>query len=383
MVSIEKIGNPLPSISFTARPTRRGFRHQALGLLASLALVSLAACSGGVSEATAPEDAATGDGATAPELRLGYFANVTHAAAIVGVDNDLITEELGDTKLSTQIFNAGPAAIEAVFGGAIDATYIGPNPAINAFGQSDGEAVRIVAGATSGGAQLVVREGIDSVDDLKGTTLATPQLGNTQDVALRAWLTENGLENSVDGGGDVTISPTANADTLTLFQAGDLDGAWVPEPWASRLVLEAGATVLVDEKDLWPQGKFVTTHLLVRTEFLEEYPGTVAALLRGHVEAVEWINANPDEAKKGVNDGIVALSSQALASEVLDRAWESLEITNDPVASSLEKSASDAFTAGTAEEEVDLNGIYDLTLLNAILSDRGLDEVSAGGLGND
>ncbi len=236
-----------------------------------------------------------GEAATAPELRLGYFANVTHAPAIVGVDEGFFADELGDTKLTTQIFNAGPAAVEALFAGALDATYIGPNPAINAFVQSDGEAVRIIAGATSGGAQLVVREGIDGPEDLEGKNIATPQLGNTQDVALRAWLTDKGLENDVAGGGDVTITPTANADTLQLFQAGELDGAWVPEPWASRLVLEAGAEVLVDEKDLWPEGEFVTTHLIVRTEFLEQYPGTVEALLRGHVESVEWIKANEDE----------------------------------------------------------------------------------------
>jgi len=347
--------------------------------MAAVGVLALGACG---SDASARDTAAESSGA-APELRLGYFANVTHAAAIIGVDNGFIPDALGDTKLTTQIFNAGPAAVEAIFGGAIDAAYIGPNPAINAFGQSDGEAIRIIAGATSGGAQLVVREGIDSPEDLAGTTLATPQLGNTQDVALRAWLTEQGLENSIEGGGDVTITPTANADTLQLFQAGELDGAWLPEPWSSRLVLEAGATVLVDEKELWPDGQFVTTHLIVRTEFLQEYPETVAALLAGHIESVDWIAANTEEAKTGVNTGIEALASSPLTPEVLDRAWGELEITVDPIAASLEKSAADAFVAGTAEEEVPLDGIYDLGPLNAILEERGLTAVSAGGLGDE
>lgn len=360
-------------------------RRTVLVATAAVTALALAACGsdeGGATTAAGSGGAAAEGGATAPELRLGYFANVTHAPAIVGVDEGYIADELGDTTLSTQIFNAGPAAVEALFGGALDATYIGPNPAINAFGQSDGEAVRIIAGSTSGGAQLVVRDGIDGPEDLKGATLATPQLGNTQDVALRAWLTENGLENSVDGGGDVTITPTANSDTLQLFQDGQLDGAWLPEPWSSRLVLEAGAEVLVDERDLWPDGQFVTTHLIVRTEFLEQYPGTVEALLRGHVESVEWIKANEDEAKTTVNTGIEELASSPLSPEVLDRAWTELEFTEDPIASSLATSAKNAFAAGTAEDDVDLKGIYHLGPLNAVLEERGLATVEDGGLGD-
>ena len=157
----------------------------------------------------------------AEELRLGFFANVDHATPLVGLTEGFYTTSLGDTKLTTQVFNAGPAAIEALLGGSLDASYIGPNPAINAFAKSNGEAIRIVAGTTSGGAALVVKPEINGADDLRGTTLATPQLGNTQDVALRAWLKEEGLEILFDGGGDVTISPTENATTLQLFQDGD------------------------------------------------------------------------------------------------------------------------------------------------------------------
>ena len=362
-----------------ARPSllRRSF-----ALASALAIAAtVSACGGDDPEEAAGTD--SGGGATAPTLRLGYFANVTHAAALIGLDQGYFEDELGDTALETQVFNAGPAAVEAIFAGALDATYIGPNPAINAYAESNGEAIRIISGATSGGAQLVVREGIDSVEDLEGTTLATPQLGNTQDVALRAFLSDNGLENSVDGSGDVTITPTPNADTLSLFQAGEFDGAWLPEPWASRLVLEAGAHVLIDEKELWPDGEFVTTHLIVRTEFLEDYPGTVAALLRGHTSAVAFANESTDEAKTIVNAGIERDTGEALATEVLDRAWENLTITDDPIASSLQQSADDALAAGTSEEEVDLNGIYDLRLLNEILVELGEDPVSAGDLGEE
>src|SRR3569833_1576741 len=212
--------------------SRTPFRRALTVLAVVPAVAALAAC-GGTSSA-----ASSGSGGAAGELRLGYFANVAHAPALIGVQERLFADELGDTKLTTQVFNAGPDEVEALFAGALDAAYIGPSPTINAYGQSDGAAIRIIAGAASGGAQLVVRDGIDSPDNLKGKTLASPQLCNTQDVALRTWLTKQGLKNSVDGGGDVTIAPTANADVPNLFDSGELDAAWVPEPTASLLVLE-------------------------------------------------------------------------------------------------------------------------------------------------
>jgi NitT/TauT family transport system substrate-binding protein len=341
-------------------------------MLIAVPTLALAAACGGSS--------ASNEG-PATTLRLGYFANVTHAAALVGVDKGFLKKDLGRTELTTQIFDAGPAEVEALFGGALDAAYVGPNPAINAYGQSDGEAVRVIAGATSGGAQLIVRPGINTPQDLKGKTLATPQLGNTQDVALRAWLSKQGLKNSVQGGGDVTISPTKNSDTLQLFKSGKLDGAWVPEPWASRLVVEGGGKVLVDERSLWPQGKFATTLLVVRTEFLQQHPQTVEALLRGHVEAVQWANQNPDQAKTLVNDSIGTLTGTKLKTEVIDRAWQDETVTNDPIAPSLQKSADDALAAGVSKDKVDLNGIFDLTVLNRILTQQGQPTVSSGGLG--
>ncbi|HEY2764439.1 MAG TPA: ABC transporter substrate-binding protein [Pseudonocardiaceae bacterium] len=352
--------------------------RRVLGVLAAVLILSAGtACAGGQNSAQP-----VGSG-IAPTLRLGYFANVTHAGAIVGVDKGFLRTALGTTTLQTQIFNAGPAEVEALFGGGLDAAFVGPNPAINAYGQSDGDAIRIIAGATSGGAQLVVRKGINSPQDLKGKTLATPQLGNTQDVALRSWLTKQGLKNSVQGGGDVTITPTANADQLQLFKDGKLDGAWAPEPWASRLVQEAGAKVLVDEKDLWPKGQFVTTTLIVRTEFLQQYPKTVEALLRGDVDAVQWINANSGQAKTVVNDGLKTLTGKPLRADVIDRAWQNETVTLDPIASSLQRNADAALAAGVTAKKVDLHGIYDLSILNRILTARGLPTVSSGGLGKE
>jgi NitT/TauT family transport system substrate-binding protein len=342
------------------------------------ALVVLAACGGDATEASGAGDAAPAGGgasdATAEVVRLGFFPNVTHAPALVGVAEGTFAERLGDTELETSPFNAGPEAVEALFADALDITYIGPNPAINAFAQSDGEAVRIVSGSTSGGAFFIVKPEITSAEDLKGQTVASPQLGGTQDVALRTWLQDEGLSTDTSGGGDVSIVPQANADTLNAFRNGDIAGAWVPEPWATRLVQEGGGKVLVDEADLWPDGRYVTTHIIVRTEFLEQYPGTVKAILQGHLDALAAIEADPATARTDTNDQIESLTQKRLPEEVITASWANLEFTPDPIASSLATSAEDAEAVGLLEP-VDLDGIYDLDLLNGLLGDDGTEEV--------
>ena len=329
-----------------------------LALLALLAALA-AACGG---------DETAGEATT---LRLGCFPNVTHAPALVGIQEGFFAEALGsDVELELSYFNAGPDAVESLFGEALDATFIGPNPAINAYAQSDGEAIRIIAGSTSGGAFLVVRPGIESVEDLAGTTLATPQLGNTQDVALRAWLIEQGLSADTAGGGDVSIVPQSNADTLRAFQAGDIDGAWVPEPWATRLIQEGGGTILIDERDLWPDGLYVTTHLIVRTEFLEQNPTLIKQLLEGYLEALRFVNENPAGAQTVTNDAIEAIVGARLPDQVIAGAWENLTFTWDPIASSLQESADDAVEVDLLDP-VDLSGIYALEILNGLLANLG------------
>lgn len=311
-------------------------------------------------------------------LRLGYFLNVTHAPAIIGVDTGIFADALGSTAtLEASTFNSGTEVIEALLSGAIDASFIGPNPAINGYAKSDGAALRIVAGSTSGGASLVVRQGIETAADLEGATLATPSLGNTQDVALRAWLLEQGFETTTSGGGDVSITPQENADTLAAFQSGALDGAWVPEPWATRLVLEGGGTVLVDEADLWPDGDFVTTHLIVSSEFLDDHPDAIKALIVGLGEAIDQANAGAAAAQATVNDGIEAITTKRLAEDTIAGAWSNLRFTLDPIASSLQGSADDAIAVGVLEP-VDLTapGIYDLRLLNEVLAERGDEPVT-------
>jgi NitT/TauT family transport system substrate-binding protein len=332
---------------------------RSLGLVAAAALV-LAACG----------NDASSDGGTR-HLRLGYFPNVTHAPAIVGDRQGLFATALGeDVALQISYFNAGPDVIESMFAGALDVSFIGPNPAINGYAQSGGEAIRIVAGSTSGGAFLVVRPGIAGPQDLAGAALATPQLGNTQDVALRAWLMEQGLSADTAGGGDVSVLPQSNADTLRAFQAGDIDGAWVPEPWATRLIQEGDGVVLVDERDLWPGGLYVTTHLIVRTEFLEQSPDLVERLLRGHLEAIRFVNANPTEAQAITNAGINAITGAPLPDQVISGAWPNLTFTWDPIAASLQESADDAVASGLLDA-VDLTGIYALDILNRLLVEMG------------
>jgi sulfonate transport system substrate-binding protein len=349
----------------------RPVRALTLAATALLAATVLAAC--GDKESDAP--AAGGNAAAeAPTIRLGYFPNITHAPALIGVNKNFFQEALGSTKLEPKTFNAGPAATEALFSDAIDATYIGPNPAINGWAKSKGEGLKIIAGSTSAGAGLVVKPTIGTVADLKGKKIATPQLGNTQDVALRAWLKTNGLNADQQGGGDVSILPQENATALQAFVQGSIDGAWVPEPWFSRLQLDAGGKVLVNEKDLWPNGQFVTTHLIVSKKFLEKYPGTVKKLLQGHLKALDYIKNNSAEAQTAANAQIEALSGKPLKDEVLKSSFANLTFGADPVASSLFTSAQHAQDVGLLKP-VDLKGIYQLGPLNELLKAAGQPEV--------
>lgn len=345
-------------------------------LALAAAVLALAAC--GTGSAPADGGVAAGTPQSAPPkqvtLRLGYFPNMTHAQPIVGLARGTFAEELGaNVKLETKTFNAGPTVIEALFAGAIDASYIGPNPTVTGYVQSQGKEVRVIAGATSAGAALVVRDGagIAKPADLANKKIATPQLGNTQDVALRAWLQQNGLKDR-DHGGNVQVVPTANADALSLIQRGQLDGAWVPEPWATRIVQEANGKVLVDERDLWPNGDFVTTNLIVRTKFLQENPEVVERLLRAHVKTTLWITDNPDESKRLLNAGIKQITGAALPGAVINAAWRNQKVAYDPYASTLRKSADDAFKLGyLGDKQPDLSALYTLEPLNKVLAELG------------
>jgi NitT/TauT family transport system substrate-binding protein len=306
-------------------------------------------------------------------MRVGYFANVTHSQALVGRATGRFEQILGPgARVEWKVFNAGPSAIEALFAGALDLAYIGPNPTIAGYVRSRGESLRVIAGATSGGAALVVRPavGIQKPEDFHGKKVSTPQLGNTQDVALRAWLQAHNLKTR-EKGGDVLVIPIANPDQLTLFLKGEIDAAWAPEPWVSRLIQEANARLFLDERDLWPNRQFVTAHLIVRTAFLREHPDIVKNWLRAHVELTEWINAKPMEAKQIVNQQVKKDTGKALLPKVLDESFSRLQATCDPIRTSLLTSAQQAYDAGfLGRERPDLSGLYDLALLNEVLQEK-------------
>jgi NitT/TauT family transport system substrate-binding protein len=306
-------------------------------------------------------------------IRVGYFPNITHAQALVGRANGQFEKALGGgARVEWKAFNAGPSAIEALFANAIDMTYVGPNPSVTGYIRSQGEAVRVIAGAASGGASLVVRQGagIQKASDFHGKRVATPQLGNTQDVALRAWMRANGLKPR-EKGGDVQVIPIANPDQLTLFLKGQLDAAWAPEPWAARLVHEGGGRIFIDERDLWPNHEFVVTNIIVSPKFLKEHPEVVKAFLRTHVELTEWINKNAAQAKQIMNQQLQKETGKPLAQEVLEDAFSRMQVTYDPIRSSLLKSTQQAFDEGfLGRTQPDLSGLYDLTLLNEVLREK-------------
>lgn len=306
-------------------------------------------------------------------VRVGYFPNMTHAQALVGRAGGQFEKALGPgVQIEWKAFNAGPAAIEAIFANAIDLTYVGPNPAVTGYVRSQGAAVRVIAGAASGGASLVVRQGagIEKASDFHGKKVATPQLGNTQDVALRSWLRANGMKPR-EKGGDVQVLPIANADQFTLFLKGQLDAAWAPEPWASRLVRDAGGKIFIDERDLWPNREFVITDLIVQPQFLKEHPDVVRNFLRAHVELTDWIGKNPAQAKQILNQQLQKETGKPLESAVLDDAFSRMAVTYDPIRSALQKATQQAFDEGfLGRTPPDLSGLYDLALLNEVLREK-------------
>lgn len=328
------------------------------------AAILLAAC-GTSAESAAPND-------NGPlTLRLGYFPNLTHAPALAGVSKGFFAAALGGgVTLETHTFNAGPEAVTGILSDSIDAAFVGPNPTTNAYAQSHGRAIRVIAGSTSGGALLVVKPSITSIAQLKGKKIADPQLGGTQDVALRWFLKNNGFHADTAGGGDVSVLPQDNSQTLTAFKQGDIDGAWVPEPWASRLLVEGHGAVLVDERNLWPRAEFVTTNLIVRTDFLRAHPRRTKNLLEGLYQAVGFLDANPADAQQLANDAVAQITGKKLAPGVVTAAWPHLTFTLDPLATTLKTSADHAEAVGLLHA-VDLRGLYDLTLLNELLAAHG------------
>ena len=311
-------------------------------------------------------------------LRIGYFANINHMQAVIGVGNGDFQNNLGDVKIESQVFNAGPSAIEALVANRIDVAYVGPNPAINGYIKSDGQGLRIIAGASSGGAVFVIRNdsGINTTNDFAGKKFASPQLGNTQDVALRSYLLKNGYKTS-ENGGSVTIIPAKTADIVTMMTKKDIDGAWVPEPWGTILAKQANGKIFVDERDLWPNGQFATALIVVRTDYLNSHPDVIQKLLEAHVKETIWIKNNKDESIKSFNVQVQKLTGKTIPSDVIYEALSRMEITYDPVKQSVVKSANDAYSLGfLGDKKPDLSNIFDLTILNKVLQEQSLPIIS-------
>ncbi len=310
-------------------------------------------------------------------LRIGYFANINHAQAVIGIGNGDFQRNLGNVKIESQIFNAGPSAIEALVANRIDVAYVGPNPAINGYLKSDGQGLRIISGASSGGAVFVIRNdsGINDTRDFEGKKFASPQLGNTQDVALRSYLLTNGYKTS-ENGGSVTIIPANTADIVTMMTKKDIDGAWVPEPWGTILVKQANGKIFLDERDLWPNGKFATAIIVARTDYLTNHPDVIQKLLDAHVKETIWINNNRDESIKIFNNQIQKLTGKTIPTDVISEALSRMEITYDPVKSSIDKSANDAYSLGfLGDKKPDLSNIFDLAILNKVLQKQNLSTI--------
>ncbi|MBV2153442.1 aliphatic sulfonate ABC transporter substrate-binding protein [Kitasatospora sp. SUK 42] len=382
--------NLAPSHTFSRPNAGRIRRHAAAAVAGLTAVALLSACgygskaddksSGGTPNSTAAAGASDAK-LSADTVKIGYFANLTHGTPLVGLQEGILQKELGSTQIKTQVFNAGPAEIEALNAGSIDIGWIGPSPAINGYTKSDGKSLRIIGGSASGGVKLVVNpDKISSLDDLKGKKIATPQLGNTQDVALLNYLAGKGYKvDAASGAGDVSVVRTDNKVTPDAYRQGSIDGAWVPEPTASKLVT-LGAKVLLNEKDVWPDKKFVITNIIVSQKFLKEHPDVVEAVLRGSVNANAFIKANPDKAKTDANEAIKKELGNALEPAVLDPAWADIDFLDDPLANTLQAEADHAVTAGLLKKP-NLDGIYDLTLLNKVLAAKGQAAVADAGLG--
>lgn len=337
-------------------------------ILSFILILTLAACGSNSSS--------TGNGTKSNPvtLNLGYFANLTHSVALVGVGNNIFQKDLGqNVNLQEKTFNAGPAEIQALLAGSIDIAFVGPSPAISGYTQSHGSALKVIAGASSGGVEFVVQanENITSAADLANKKLADPQKGGTQDVALRTYLEQHNLK-AADQGGNVQIVSTDNASILNLFKEDKVDGAWMPEPWATRLVIEGKGKVFLNEGTLWPQGQFATTIVVVRQAFYTAHPDVVKQFLAADVDTVQYIQNNAAAAAQIANNQIQKITGSATKSDELTQAFADVKLTYDPLASTISEQATRSYALGFVTSKPDLSQFFNLGPLNAVLSSKGL-----------
>jgi NitT/TauT family transport system substrate-binding protein len=343
-------------------------------VVAGLAVAGLALAAAGC----ASSDASAGGGGSKVVLRLGFLENITHAPALVGIREGFFAKDLGGgVSLKLVPFSTGTQEATALLAGQLDAAYVGPNPAIKAWQESSGSLIRVISGAASGGAELVVRKGITSAGQLRGQKLATPSLGNTQDVALRYWLKGQGLTTTQTGGGDVPITPVSpNSAAVLDFESGQIAGGWEPAPYDAEMVA-AGGHVLVNEASLWPGGQFVTTELVATQKFIKADPQVISGLLKAQIQANSFIAAHKAAAETAANAELASLTGKGLTAPILAAAFSQVTFTNNPIASSLITDASHAVAVGLLSPVSNLTAIYDLGPLNKLLSAAGQPQVSS------
>ncbi|WP_428323784.1 ABC transporter substrate-binding protein [Nitrosopumilus sp.] len=295
------------------------------------------------------------------KLRIAYFPNIGHAIPIVGIEKGFFEEHLGDsTRIETKVFDSGPQAIEALFANSVDVAYVGPGPAINGFLNSENNNVKILAGAASGGASFIVHPDseINTASDFAGKKIAAPQIGNTQDVSLRHFLDENQLKPA-EKGGSVVVYNIPNPDIYTLFVKGDIDGAWVAEPWATILETELDGKRLFHEEELWPDQEFASVLLIGNVNYVEENSATIAEFIRAHHETTIWIQTNPIDTRIVFNDFLDSYLGQSLSDDVVDIALSNILITADPKPHSVFSFAEKADALGyLGRNGYDLSGIF-------------------------
>lgn len=347
-------------------------RRALIGAGVAVATLLAAGCS---SSSASPDHSGSGSTIT---LRLGFLTNITHAPALIGVEKGFFAKDLGkNVKLQAVPFSTGTEEATALLAGQLDAAYVGPNPTIKAWQTSGGSLIRVISGAASGGAALVVKKGITSPAQLKGQKLATPSLGNTQDVALRYWLKQHHLTTSPTGGGDVPITPvTPNSAAVLEFKSGQIAGGWEPAPYDIEMVADGGR-VLVNEASLWPKGQFVTTNLVVTRAFLAAHPAAVTGLLKGQVQGCDYIHANLAGAEAAANAELTSLLGKGLKPAVLTAAFQQITFTDDPIAASLAVDAQHAVAVGLLKPVTGLSALYDLGPLNALLTAAGEPQVTS------
>ena len=354
-------------------------RTMAAAAVAAAVTVLAAGCGSSASSSSGSSSGSSGSATAAKKvtLRLGFLENITHASALIAIKQGYFTKELGpNVTLKLTPFSTGTEEATALLAGQLDAAYVGPNPAIKAWQTSDGKEISVISGSASGGAALVVKKGITSPAQLKGQKLATPSLGNTQDVSLRHWLKTKGLTSTSTGGGDVPITPiTPNSDAVLAFKSGSIAGGWEPAPYDAEMVADGGHE-LVNEATLWPQGQFVTTELVATQSFIKANPTVISDLLKGQIDANNFIAANKTQAETVANAELAAVSGKSLKPAIVAASFDQITFTNDPIGSSLITDANNAVSVGLLKPVSDLNAIYDLGPLNKLLAADGQAQIT-------